>query len=107
MTVKISNLDDNKTVMDMFPVGMYARHNILTHDENEILMRKVQKMREVFGIGNTEEWLSGKYSPDNCFKISCLTESLEFQPLIGKVTEAVYECAIYYGSFGEYECTNG
>ena len=107
MTVKISNLDDNKTVMDMFPVGMYARHNILTHDENDILMRKVQKMREVFGIGNTEEWLSGKYSPDNCFKISCLTESLEFQPLIGKVTEAVHECARYYGSFGEYECTNG
>ena len=44
---------------------------------------------------------------DNCFKISCLTESLEFQPLIGKVTEAVHECARYYGSFGEYECTNG
>ena len=96
-----------KTVMDIFPSGLYAEHDILTPEENEILIQKIHSMREEYGVGNTNDWYSGVYSPDNCFKLLCLTQVSEFKTLIDKVKTCVEDYARYYGSMSKYECVNG
>ena len=35
---------------DIFPVGIYARENILSTEENDIVCNKIYKMRDVFKV---------------------------------------------------------
>ena len=100
-------MTDNKTITDIFPTGLYAQHDLMTAEENDLLMQKINSMREKYGAGNTNDWFSGVSSPDNCFKLACLTKETEFQELIKRVKNAVEDCARYHGSFAKYFCVNG
>ena len=94
-------------VIDAFPIGLYAQPDVLTPEENDILISKVYQLRTVFGAGNTQDWLSGIRSPDNCYKQSNIAEYLEFRPLVERITQCVHELAREYGSDDNYECTEG
>ena len=61
-------------IIDAFPIGLYAQPDVLTPEENDLLIAKVYKLRNTFGAGNTEDWLSGKASPDNCYNQSNIAE---------------------------------
>ena len=100
-------MTDNKTITDIFPTGLYAQHDLMTAEENDLLMQKINSMRKKYGRGNTNDWFSGVSSPDNCFKLACLTKEVEFQELIKRVKNAVEDCARYHGSFAKYFCVNG
>ena len=94
-------------IIDAFPIGLYAQPNVLTPEENDLLIAKVYKLRNTFGAGNTTDWLSGKASPDNCYNQSNIAEYLEFKPLVERISQCVHELARSYGSDDEYECTEG
>ena len=94
-------------VIDAFPIGLYAQPDVLTPEENDILISKVYKLRTVFGAGNTQDWLSGTRSPDNCYKQSNIAEYLEFKPLVERITQCVHELAREHGSDDDYFCTEG
>ena len=64
-------------IIDAFPIGLYAQPDVLTPEENDILISKVYKLRSIFGAGNTQDWLSGKRSPDNCYRQSNIVDYLE------------------------------
>ena len=91
-------------IVDAFPVGILAQTEVLTPEENDLLMSKVYKLRDTFGAGNTSDWLSGKLSPDNCFQHGSLVEYLDFKVLIGRIKLCVEEFARAYGSEEEYHC---
>ena len=93
MTIKVSPVDNY--VSHIFPVGIYARENILSTEENDIVCNKIYKMRDVFKEGNTKDWMSGAASPDNCFHIADLAEYLEFMPLIQRITACVNDFATH------------
>ena len=103
MTIKVSPIDNY--VSHVFPVGLYARPDLLSEEENNVVWNKIQKMRDVFKEGNTKDWLSGTSSPDNCFHIANLAEYLEFIPLLDRITACVNDFATHYGSNDLYECT--
>ena len=94
-------------VIDAFPIGLYAQPDVLTPEENDILISKVYQLRTVFGAGNTQDWLSGTRSPDNCYKQSNIAEYLEFKPLVERITQCVHELAREHGSDDDYFCTEG
>ena len=94
-------------IIDAFPIGLYAQPDVLTPEENDLLIAKVYKLRNTFGAGNTTDWLSGKASPDNCYNQSNIAEYLEFRPLLERISQCVHELARSYGSDDEYECTEG
>ena len=50
MTIKVSPVDNY--VSHIFPVGIYARENILSTEENDIVCNKIYKMRDVFKEGS-------------------------------------------------------
>ena len=58
MTIKVSPVDNY--VSHIFPVGIYARENILSTEENDIVCNKM--VRDVFKEGNTKDWMSGAMS---------------------------------------------
>ena len=101
------NVKTVNNIIDAFPIGLYAQPNVLTPEENDLLIAKVDKLRNTFGAGNTTDWLSGKASPDNCYNQSNIAEYLEFRPLVERITQCVHELARAYGSDDEYECTEG
>ena len=103
MTIKVSPVDNY--VSHVFPLGIYARENILSTEENDLICNKIYKLRDVFKEGNTTDWLSGASSPDNCFHIADLTEYLEFIPLVQRISACVNDFATHYGSHEVYECT--
>ena len=70
MTIKVSPVDNY--VSHILTVGIYARENILSTEENDIVCNKIYKMRDVFKEGNTKDWMSGAASPDNCFHLSLI-----------------------------------
>ena len=59
------NVKTVNNVVNAFPIGILAQKNVLTPEENDLLIAKVYKLRNTFGAGNTRDWLSGKESPDN------------------------------------------
>ena len=91
-------------IIDCFPTALFAEEEILTVDENKIITDKIYKLQETFGAGNTQAWLSGKNSPDNCFQHSSLVEYLDFKILIERIKLCVEEFARAYGSEEPYEC---
>ena len=101
------NVKTVNNIIDAFPVALYAQPNVLTVEENAMLTQKVYKLQEVFGAGNTRDWLSGTASPDNCYNLSNIAEYLEFHPLIDRVTQCVQDLARAHGSDDAYECTEG
>ena len=94
-------------IVDAFPVGILAQTEVLTPEENDLLIAKVYKLRNTFGAGNTTDWLSGTRSPDNCYNQSNIAEYLEFRPLVERITHCVQELARSYGSDDPYYCTEG
>ena len=107
MTVNISSVQQQLgQVSEIFPTPLYAMHDVLTSDQNQALVEKIHRMREVYGAGNISDWLSAHYSPDNCFKLASLSDFVEFGPLIERVTAGVQEFARYFGCSGTYECSN-
>jgi len=66
-------------IIDCFPTALFAEQELLSVDENKIITDKIYKLQETFGAGNTEDWLSGKLSPDNCYRQSNIAEYLEFK----------------------------
>ena len=101
------NVSTVNNIVNAFPVGILAQTEVLTPEENDLLIAKVYKLRNTFGAGNTKDWLSGTASPDNCYNISNVAEYLEFRPLIDRVTQCVQELARAHGSEDPYECTEG
>ena len=101
------NVKTVNNITDAFPVGLYAQPDVLTPEENDILISKVYQLRTVFGAGNTQDWLSGTRSPDNCYKQSNIAEYLEFKPLVERITQCVHELAREHGSDDDYFCTEG
>ena len=51
------NVKTVNNITDAFPVGLYAQPDVLTPEENDILISKVYQLRNVFGAGNTRDWL--------------------------------------------------
>tara|TARA_B100000965_G_scaffold128449_1_gene106944 strand:+ start:18 stop:629 length:612 start_codon:yes stop_codon:yes gene_type:complete len=98
------NVQPVANIIEAFPVGLYAKQNVLSPQENDIVLQKIYKMQSALGAGNTRDWLSGDRSPDNCFHISNLTEYLEFMPLIDRVRQCVNELASAYGSDEDHTC---
>ena len=94
-------------IVDAFPIGILAQTEVLTPEENDLLIAKVYKLRDTFGAGNTTDWLSGTRSPDNCYNQSNIAEYLEFRPLVERITHCVQELARSYGSDDPYYCTEG
>ena len=101
------NVKTLNNIVDAFPVGILAQTEVLTPEENDMLIAKVYKLRNTFGAGNTTDWLSGKLSPDNCYNQSNITEYLEFKTLTERIKQCVHELAKSYGSNDEYYCTEG
>ena len=54
------NVQTINNIVDAFPVGILAQTDVLTPEENDLLIAKVYKLRDTFGAGNTTDWLSGK-----------------------------------------------
>ena len=104
MSINVNTVSNKVT--HVFPVGLYAHPDLLTEEENDVLLKKIENLRCVFGKGNTTEWMSGEYSPDNCFHISALTEYLEFKAIVERVTQCVNEFATHYGSDEQYACND-
>jgi len=94
-------------VQQVFPTALYARQSLMDAEENDALIKKVMELRGIFNEGNINSWMSGVYSPDNCFHIADLNNYLEFQPLIERVKACVEEFALEYGSEAEYNCYDG
>ena len=94
-------------IVDAFPIGILAQTEVLTPEENDLLIAKIYKLRNTFGAGNTTDWLSGTRSPDNCYNQSNVAEYLEFRLLVERITQSVYELARAHGSDDPYECTEG
>ena len=94
-------------IIDAFPIGLYAQPDVLTPEENDLLIAKVYKLRSIFGAGNTQDWLSGKRSPDNCYRQSNIVDYLEFKPLVERITQCVHQLARVHGSDDNYHCTEG
>ena len=94
-------------IVDAFPIGILAQTEVLTPEENDLLIAKVYKLRDTFGAGNTTDWLSGTRSPDNCYNQSNVAQYLEFKLLVERVTHCVHELARSYGSDDPYYCTEG
>ena len=101
------NVKTVNNIVDAFPIGILAQTEVLTPEENDLLIAKVYNLRSVFGAGNTQDWLSGKLSPDNCYRQTNIKEYLEFMPLVERVTQCVHELARSYGSDDAYDCTEG
>ena len=101
------NVKTVNNVVNAFPIGILAQKNVLTPEENDLLIAKVYKLLNTFGAGNTRDWLSGKSSPDNCYRQSNIAEYLEFRPLVERVAQCVRELARSYGSDDEYFCSEG
>ena len=91
-------------IIECFPTALFAEQEVLTVEENNIITDKIYKLQETFGAGNTQAWLSGKNSPDNCFQHSSLVEYLDFKVLIERIKLCVEEFARAYGSEEPYEC---
>ena len=51
--------------------------------------------------------MSGKRSPDNCYRQSNIVDYLEFRPLVERITHCVHELARAHGSDDDYHCTEG
>ena len=98
------NVKNVNKIIECFPTALYAQPDVLTPEENDVLMSKVYKLRNTFGAGNTQAWLSGKNSPDNCFQHGSLVEYLDFKVLIDRIKLCVEEFARAYGSEEEYHC---
>ena len=45
-------------IQEMFPTGLYAMRDLLSAEENEILVRKILQLEDIFGRGNLNDWLS-------------------------------------------------
>ena len=103
MTINIAPVTNYVT--HVFPVGLYARPDILSAEENDIVCDKIYKLRDVFKQGNVTDWMSSTASPDNCFHLTDLAEYLEFKPLVQRIGACVQEFAQQYGSHDLYECT--
>ena len=101
------NVKTVNNIVEAFPVGILAQPEVLTPEENDLLIAKVYNLRNTFGAGNTQDWLSGKASPDNCYRQSNIAEYLEFRPLVERITQCVRELARSYGSDDDYYCTEG
>ena len=101
------NVKTVNNITDAFPVGLYAQPDVLTPEENDILISKVYKLRSIFGAGNTQDWLSGTRSPDNCYRQSNIVDYLEFKPLVERITQCVHQLARAHGSDDNYHCTEG
>ena len=101
------NVKTVNNIVEAFPVGILAQTEVLTPEENDLLIAKVYNLRNTFGAGNTKDWLSGKASPDNCYNQSNIAEYLEFRPLVERVAQCVRELARSYGSDDDYYCTEG
>ena len=101
------NVKTVNNIVEAFPVGILAQTELLTPEENDLLIAKVYKLRNTFGAGNTTDWLSGKLSPDNCYRQTNIAEYLEFRPLVERITQCVHELARSYGSDDDYRCTEG
>ena len=101
------NVKTVNNIVDAFPIGILAQTEVLTPEENDLLIAKVYNLRSVFGAGNTQDWLSGKLSPDNCYRQTNIKEYLEFMPLVERVSQCVHELARSYGSDDAYDCTEG
>ena len=54
------NVQPVSNIIEAFPVGIYARQNILTPEENDIILTKIYKLQETFGAGNTKDGCLGK-----------------------------------------------
>ena len=96
------NVKTVNNIVEAFPVGILAQTEVLTPEENDLLIAKVYNLRNTFGAGNTQDWLSGKASPDNCYRQSNIAEYLEFRPLVERITQCVRELARSYGSDDYY-----
>ena len=99
------NVKTVNNVVDAFPIGILAQRDVLTPEENDLLIAKVYKLRSIFGAGNTQDWLSGKRSPDNCYRQSNIVDYLEFKPLVERITQCVHQLARAHGSDDNYHCT--
>ena len=91
-------------IVDAFPIGILAQTEVLTPEENDLIIAKIYMLQETFGAGNTKDWLSGERSPDNCFHMTNLAEYLEFKTFTDKVRQCVNELARAYGSDEDHEC---
>ena len=94
-------------IADAFPIGILGQPDVLTPEENDLLIAKVYKLRSIFGAGNTQDWLSGKRSPDNCYRQSNIVDYLEFKPLVERITQCVHQLARAHGSDDDYYFTEG
>ena len=56
------NVKTVNNIVEAFPVGILAQTEVLTPEENDLLIAKVYNLRNTFGAGNTKDWLSGKAS---------------------------------------------
>ena len=101
------NVSTVNNIVNAFPVGILAQTEVLTPEENDLLIAKVYKLRNTFGAGNTKDWLSGKASPDNCYNQSNIAEYLEFKILVERITQCVHLLAKQHGSDDQYHCTEG
>ncbi len=98
------NVQPVSNIIEAFPVGIYAKQNILTPEENDIILKTIYKLQATFGAGNTRDWLSGERSPDNCFHMTNLAEYLEFKVFTDRVRQCVNELSRAYGSDEDHEC---
>ena len=54
MTVNISSVQQQLgQVSEIFPTPLYAMHDVLTSDQNQALVEKIHRMREVYGAGTS------------------------------------------------------
>ena len=49
------NVKTVNNIVDAFPIGILAQTEVLTPEENDLLIAKVYNLRSVFGAGNTLE----------------------------------------------------
>ena len=47
------NVKTVNNIVEAFPVGILAQTEVLTPEENDLLIAKVYKLRNTFGAGNT------------------------------------------------------
>ena len=92
-------------IIPAFPVGLYAKQNLITKEENDFLITKVMRLKEIFGRGNLGAWVSAECSPSNCFHIASLVNYLEFKSILDKIRLCVNEFAREaYASEADHMC---
>jgi uncharacterized protein (TIGR02466 family) len=91
----------------IFPTLIGYCDNVLSDDENKILLDNCYDVEKKFSGNLQKGWLSGENSPYTTHGSHNLLGDENFKSFISKVTDHVHEYAKLCGDMNDYTCSTG